>query len=85
MSLLLICPDSVSHYYPLIEIGKCWQRLREQVFVATGPGLKKRIQADGFVYVDLPLDPGSNPGLILPEKHPRERLEANLEAPGEGW
>lgn len=84
MSLLLICPDSVSHYYPLIEIGKCWQRLRERVFVATGPGLKQRVQADRFVHLELPLDPGSNPGLIWPEKHPQERLEANLQATRRG-
>ncbi|CAG0981205.1 4'-demethylrebeccamycin synthase [Anaerolineae bacterium] len=65
MRVLLICPDYVSQYNPLLAIG---QALREHseaaIIVATGAGLAPKVIADGFDYTELLLGNGSNRGVL---------------------
>lgn len=64
MIALLVSPDYASHYLPLSAIGAELRARGAEVVVATGPGLRDRVIADGFGHRELTLGPGSNTGLI---------------------
>ena len=65
--ILIITPDYASHYLPLSAVAAELMRRGFGVTVATGPGLRSRVQADGFVHAELVLGAGSNPGVIRAE------------------
>ena len=48
MTLLVISPDYASHYGPLAVIARAVKESGRQVVVATGNGLRTRVEADGF-------------------------------------
>lgn len=63
-TILLVVPDYASHYFPLSAVGEALQNRGNRVVVATGPGLRSRVVADGFEHRRLVLGPGSNSGLL---------------------
>ena len=63
MSLLVISPEYASHYGPLAVLAGEARANGEQVFVATGPSLRARVEADGFQWRPLRLGAGSNNGV----------------------
>ncbi len=68
MSVLIVCPDYASHYFPLSALAAAWRADGVEVVVATGPHLAERVRGDGFVYRELVLGAGHNPGLAKPEE-----------------
>jgi MGT family glycosyltransferase len=60
MTALLVSPDYVSHYLPLSAVGSALRGAGREVVVATGPGLRERVLADGFGHVELRLGSGRN-------------------------
>jgi MGT family glycosyltransferase len=60
VTALLVSPDYVSHYLPLSAVGSALRDAGRDVVVATGPGLRERVLADGFGHVELRLGAGSN-------------------------
>lgn len=67
-STLILSPDYASHYLPLSAVATSLQQRGHEVVVATGPGLRSRVLEDGFRYRSLVLGPGTNPGIVRPEK-----------------
>jgi zeaxanthin glucosyltransferase len=63
-TILVVVPDYASHYFPLSAVGSALQSRGNRVVVATGPGLRSRVAADGFEHRRLVLGPGSNSGLL---------------------
>lgn len=62
MTLLVISPDYLSHYRPLSVVGSAARDDGRRVVVATGPGLRARVEQDGFVWRSLRLGASSNAG-----------------------
>ncbi len=86
-TVLFIVPDYASHYFPLSAVGHSLRELGHRVVVATGAGLKKTVEDEGFGYVELTLGPGSNPGVIRPEEQGRDeerQLRSFFDASREG-
>jgi zeaxanthin glucosyltransferase len=65
MSLLAISPDYASHYGPLAVLAGAARDTGRRVVVATGPSLRRRVEADGFEWRLLRLGAGSNTGLAV--------------------
>ncbi|MFZ0013620.1 MAG: glycosyltransferase [Acidimicrobiia bacterium] len=63
-TILVVVPDYASHYFPLSAVGETLQSRGNRVVVATGPGLRSRVVADGFEHRRVGLGPGSNSGLL---------------------
>ena len=80
MTLLVISPDYASHYGPLAVIARAVKESGRQVVVATGNGLRPRVEADGFKWRELNLAASSNTGVV--EKNPS--IEKFLNATKEG-
>ena len=64
MSLLVISPEFASHYAPLAVLAGEALAHGRPVFVATGPSLRARVEADGFEWRPLRLGAGSNAGVV---------------------
>ncbi|MEO8266087.1 MAG: nucleotide disphospho-sugar-binding domain-containing protein [Ilumatobacteraceae bacterium] len=56
-------PDFASHYSPLAVLARAAKLEGRRVVVATGPGLRERVEADGFEWLMLQLGAGSNDGI----------------------
>ncbi len=63
MSLLVISPEFASHYAPLAVLAGAAVHSGRRVVVATGPSLRRRVEADGFEWRMLRLGAGSNAGI----------------------
>lgn len=63
-TILVVIPDYASHYFPLSAVGSELRNRGHRVVVATGPGLRSRVVADGLEHRRLVLGPGSNTGLL---------------------
>lgn len=64
MSLLVISPDFASHYGPLAVLAGAASEGGERVVVATGTGLRNRVESDGFEWRLLQLGASSNIGVV---------------------
>ena len=87
MSVLIVCPDYASHYFPLSALGAAWRDAGVEVVVATGPHLAERVRGDGFVHRELILGAGHNPGLAKVEEQRQgedDHLQAFFDATREG-
>ena len=73
MIALIISPDYLSHYLPLSAIGDELRSYGAEVVVATGPGLRGRVESDRFEHRLLALGPSSNSGAR--ERVAQERAE----------
>jgi zeaxanthin glucosyltransferase len=85
--ILMISPDYASHYFPMSAVGEALVRRGHQVTFATGPGIRRLVNSDGFEYSPLILGPGSNPGLMRPDEQSdeeRAQIESFFEATRRG-
>lgn len=64
MTVLVLSPDYASHYGPLAVLARSAKLSGRRVVVATGPGLRARVEADGFEWMTLQLGAGSNDGVV---------------------
>lgn len=62
MTVLVVVPDYVSHWYPLSAIADAARRRGSKVVVATGPALAPLVAAGGLEHVELTLGASSNGG-----------------------
>lgn len=63
MRLLVVTPDYASHYLPLGAVAARAGASGMEVVVATGPGLRPRIEQDGHRHAELRMSVGSNAGV----------------------
>jgi len=64
VKLLVISPEYASHYGPLAVLAGTAASGGAHVVVATGPGLRPRLEADGFEWRHLRLGASSNTGVM---------------------
>ena len=64
MTVLVLSPDYASHYGPLAVLARAAKLHGRRVVVATGPGLRARVEADGFEWTTLRLGADSNHGVV---------------------
>ena len=64
MTVLVLSPDYASHYGPLAVLARAAKLHGRRVVVATGLGLRARVEADGFEWMNLQLGAGSNNGIV---------------------
>jgi UDP:flavonoid glycosyltransferase YjiC (YdhE family) len=77
-TVLVVVPDYASHYFPLSAVGHALRQRHHRVVVATGPGLRAKVEDDGFDHRELVLGPGSNAGVIRPaEQRMEEETQLN--------
>lgn len=65
MKLLVLSPDFASHYNPLSVLAHAAAAHGHRVIVATGEGLRRRVEADGFVRRKLTLGGYGNTGIAV--------------------
>ncbi|GAC1330520.1 MAG: hypothetical protein NVSMB22_22700 [Chloroflexota bacterium] len=63
-TVLFVCPDYVSHFFPLQAVAEACARRGHRILVATGPGLEPRVKELGWEYACLVLGPGNNTGVL---------------------
>ena len=81
MSLLVISPEFASHYNPLAVLAKAAKQHGERVIVATGPSLRKRVEASGFEWRLLPLGASSNSGIATVDPGITRFIAATMNGP----
>ena len=81
MSVLVISPEFASHYNPLEVLARAAQKHGEQVLVATGPGLRTRVEEAGFEWRLLPLGASSNSGIASNDAGIKRFIAATVEGP----
>src|SRR5208283_3702484 len=84
VTILMITPDYASHYLPLVAVGQSWKALGEEVIVATGPILRKRVREDGFEHIDLRLGEDGIPDYVHSEVESADELAAEIDAVRQG-
>lgn len=67
---LFICPDYVSHFFPMSAVAEECKARGIEVTFATGQGLQTRVTSLGFKHEELILGPGSNTAVLRPEEQP---------------
>ena len=82
MTVLVVVPDYISHWYPLSAVAAALRARGHEVVVATGMALAAQIAADGHEHAELALGSGSNSG--APRAKRAEELEAFFAATREG-
>ncbi|MHA1401156.1 MAG: nucleotide disphospho-sugar-binding domain-containing protein [Candidatus Heimdallarchaeaceae archaeon] len=83
MTVLIICPDYISHYLPLLALGENWKEKGEDIIFATGPFLAQKIKKDGFKHIKLILGEGGNPKLLHLDEQPskeKNRVSSCIDA-----
>ena len=83
MRLLVISPDFASHYGPLAVVAGAASSAGHHVVVATGPGLRQRVESDGFEWRLLRLGAGSNSGVADVDPGLERFLAATVAGPVE--
>ena len=81
MKLLVISPEYASHYGPLAVLAGAAAADGAHVVVATGPGLRDRVEADGFEWRHLRLGASSNTGLVTDNPAIRAFIDATRDGP----
>ena len=82
MTVLVVVPDYISHWYPLSAVAAALRARGHKVVVATGRALAAQIAADGHEHAELALGSGSNSGATRAQRD--EELEAFFAATREG-
>ncbi len=81
MSLLVISPDFTSHYGPLAVVAAAASDAGHRVVVATGPNLRRRVEADGFEWRMLRLGAGANTGIATCDPSIEQFIAATADGP----
>jgi zeaxanthin glucosyltransferase len=76
MSLLVISPDFASHYAPLAVLARAARGAGHRVVVATGPNMRRHVEADGLEWRELALGAGSNSGIASCDPSIRRFIDA---------
>ena len=71
MKLLVVSPDYASHVEPMLQVAIDWKRRIGPVTVATGPTVRRSVEAGGLDWTLLQLGRGSNAGIIRTDEQPR--------------
>lgn len=69
--MLFVCPDYVSHFFPMSTLAAECRRRGMAVTIATGPGLQPLVASMGYAHAELILGPGNNAGVMRTEEQAR--------------